>query len=762
MKRLLILIFAIGFSLAAFSQAIPNYTGTGWRPVLVKSAFKDSVYFNLPVYSYSNLRIAGGWYIGTTSVTATGAEINKLAGFTGNIISSNDTSGMLRPRYMRRTDTINLRRDVNLKASIANPTFTGIVSAPNVNNIRYANQFAGADAGIKIEAAMADLPATGGIVDARGLEGAQTISVTINFIKPTKLILGAATYTYSGTANAIQFEVGSGGSSINGMIGTSIITSTTGNIIGFAYGSNGNLEIRGLKAITSGAGKSVITFISGNHISGSYFSDLTLNANGGNGSSAIKLVDDATLIGCQFQRIYAHMGAVNTTSAIIHLCPYTGGAVNSNDFRSIWLEDDVAGNSTLAAIYLIPTSTSGLIQRNTFDGITGEVLNKGVFHVAGYDGVTPRRVSSNTFRNCWDGDRTAIVTSNVTIGAFAYETTIDGLFVDEVSIASPIVNISAASVNTLWLQSTTLRAFELLGKSNITSNAGLPAVSGTSQYGGFRLSLPGSSYNVLDAGIDENSPYSSWLQSTNSSNLSLYYPLLLNPRGGKIGIANTSPGELLTLGTAGTTAGVLSLAGSASGKAIIQTAAAAGAPTLTLPTSTGTFSLQGDTLTGPGQHTSDHRTDLIEANLANSETVPSWVVTFGVGGNNPADTLAITDSTILGDFYNGTLKTMHVDSVNVITGKGEGLDTIGIQIQWHKIFKTASATKLWAATLGVGRTAGTPAVATCNTTGILSVSFTNATIPAGVRVWCTIPYHPADALKRKPKYISVSMFGHYN
>jgi hypothetical protein len=62
-------------------------------------------------------------------------------------------------------------------------------------------------------------------------------------------------------------------------------------------------------------------------------------------------------------------------------------------------------------------------------------------------------------------------------------------------------------------------------------------------------------------------------------------------QGGEVGIGNSTPGELLTLGTAGTKAGVLSLAGATSGKAIIQVSAAAGTPTLTLPTTTGTVAL---------------------------------------------------------------------------------------------------------------------------------------------------------------------------
>jgi hypothetical protein len=57
---------------------------------------------------------------------------------------------------------------------------------------------------------------------------------------------------------------------------------------------------------------------------------------------------------------------------------------------------------------------------------------------------------------------------------------------------------------------------------------------------------------------------------------------------GKVGIGNASPSALLTLGTAGSVAGSLSLAGSGSGVVTLQTAASAGTYTLTLPTSDGT------------------------------------------------------------------------------------------------------------------------------------------------------------------------------
>ena len=80
------------------------------------------------------------------------------------------------------------------------------------------------------------------------------------------------------------------------------------------------------------------------------------------------------------------------------------------------------------------------------------------------------------------------------------------------------------------------------------------------------------------------------LNVTDSADASLLY--IRND--GNVGISTTSPSELLALGTAGTTGGVISFAGATSGKAIIQPPAVAGTPTLTLPTSTGTLALTSD------------------------------------------------------------------------------------------------------------------------------------------------------------------------
>lgn len=69
--------------------------------------------------------------------------------------------------------------------------------------VRACHVYAGANAGAKIAACIADLPAAGGVADARGLDGAQTIAQDVfsGVSSPVVLLLGAGTYTLSSTQN---------------------------------------------------------------------------------------------------------------------------------------------------------------------------------------------------------------------------------------------------------------------------------------------------------------------------------------------------------------------------------------------------------------------------------------------------------------------------------------------------------------------------------------------------------------------------------
>lgn len=132
-----------------------------------------------------------------------------------------------------------------------------------VKAIRYADQYPGADASAQITAAIADLPATGGTVDARGLEGAQTISATVVLSKPATLLLGGATYSgsvsplfslthpgaslvglgrnsatvlsYTGSGDAIQMNAGMSGTYMNGRVVGLTIAGTSAAVSGIHH-----------------------------------------------------------------------------------------------------------------------------------------------------------------------------------------------------------------------------------------------------------------------------------------------------------------------------------------------------------------------------------------------------------------------------------------------------------------------------------------------------------------------------------------------
>ena len=84
-------------------------------------------------------------------------------------------------------------------------------------------------------------------------------------------------------------------------------------------------------------------------------------------------------------------------------------------------------------------------------------------------------------------------------------------------------------------------------KLDIKGVAGSPATSGTTQNGIFRIQNT-TNNNTLDIGQIAGSPNGTWLQATDSSDLSVTYPLLLNPVGGNVGIGITNPNTALTIG----------------------------------------------------------------------------------------------------------------------------------------------------------------------------------------------------------------------
>ena len=85
---------------------------------------------------------------------------------------------------------------------------------------------------------------------------------------------------------------------------------------------------------------------------------------------------------------------------------------------------------------------------------------------------------------------------------------------------------------------------------DIDGAGGSPATSGTTQGGVFRI-RNASNNNCLDMGQIAGSPYGSWIQATDVTDLSEKNPLYLNLNGGMVGLGTTSV-ESWTLNVAGT------------------------------------------------------------------------------------------------------------------------------------------------------------------------------------------------------------------
>ncbi|MDY0208374.1 MAG: hypothetical protein RBR82_17390, partial [Pseudomonas sp.] len=125
------------------------------------------------------------------------------------------------------------------------------------------------------------------------------------------------------------------------------------------------------------------------------------------------------------------------------------------------------------------------------------------------------------------------------------------------------------------------------------ANAGLAMTSGSNNTlvgynAGSNLTTGGSNI-IIGSGITAPS-------ATGSNQLNIGNTIYGNTSTGRVGIGTTAPSTLLQLGQAGT-AGTLGIAGSTSGLVTLQTAAAAGTWTMTLPTGTGT---SGQVLTTNG------------------------------------------------------------------------------------------------------------------------------------------------------------------
>jgi hypothetical protein len=164
---------------------------------------------------------------------------------------------------------------------------------------------------------------------------------------------------------------------------------------------------------------------------------------------------------------------------------------------------------------------------------------------------------------------------------------------------------------------------------------------------------------------------------------------------GRLGINNISPNALLGLGTPGTTAGSLSMAGSSSGEVILQTAASAGTWTMTLPTTGGTngYFLQ-----------------------TNGSGVTTWAAASS--GGTPAGSTGYVQFNTGGAF--DAESTLFWDKTNDRLGIGHAVPSVSLDVRSasaaHQILLTSVASATGSA-LGLYKSRGTLAAPTSTQSG---------------------------------------------
>ena len=156
------------------------------------------------------------WFLIAPAITSQNPPSTSLDASEQNAGSVKTGGGTPDGREFRHTEGI------LADASLAQKSTAPVQNAQNgyvhysivlqVRTVDNANSsgWAGTDPGAWINSAEASLPDTGGVIDARGLTGAQTFSTPIVLTKKTRLLLGAGAYLGPSTGDVITVLGGSG------------------------------------------------------------------------------------------------------------------------------------------------------------------------------------------------------------------------------------------------------------------------------------------------------------------------------------------------------------------------------------------------------------------------------------------------------------------------------------------------------------------------------------------------------------------------
>lgn len=256
--------------------------------------------------------------------------------------------------------------------SFSNKTSAFDILARDIDKSVKVHLMSGSDMGTKVANAIAALPSTGGLVDARGLEGSQTWGSAISIAKPIAILLGqsdilaGSMFNFTGSGEVPFHLIGRRGQSK-----ITATTSFTGDIVNIDGPSHFS-EVR----------------------------DISFVCDNAPAATCVKLDDN--VVGCRVKNLYATY-PTNGSGSIVHVenaslphikgiagnYPGTGIHVNADNGSEITIEDTDIHNASLGiwikrltnnsvgGVYIYKARIANPASRATSQGIKISAANPG-------------------------------------------------------------------------------------------------------------------------------------------------------------------------------------------------------------------------------------------------------------------------------------------------------------------------------------------------------------------------------------------------
>lgn len=210
---------------------------------------------------------------------------------------------------------------------------------------------------------------------------------------------------------------------------------------------------------------------------------------------------------------------------------FSNGNIGINQTTDGGYKLDVNGSVRFSSS-LTATSLSIASTANSTNPASGSIVSAGGLGLGGDIFMHPFNANQSNYGYIKTA-ATSVNTTTLTIGTtYGF-----GVNVDALSIYNGSATFSGSiSATSLYLNGSDSGGTIAYISTNVN---GLPATNGIAQPNA-ALRLRGGDNAILDFGLNS---VNTWIQATDKSSLGTYYNILLNPRGGNIGVGVTAPGE---------------------------------------------------------------------------------------------------------------------------------------------------------------------------------------------------------------------------